>query len=580
MRSSTAPPRTLTQMFRERDDARLVELLLERPDLVVPELTGFSQLASRATTRHSVSAAVDQLNAFELWVAGQVSELSRFRSADLVHPDLDPADVAPAVQRLLTLGLVWGGGDSLRPVRALSATLGIAVAATDPPSSRPPTLAVATRVSPSMVTTVAAGSAFEFVRRMDVLVEHCDQQPVRLIRSGGVAQRNVRAMAELLDVRPTMAATYLELARASGLLGVAADNHQEILVPSVVFDSWQAAELADQWVLLAQTWLDRHQPSGPGWVKRLTLAAFGEPAEGLAVPADEVAAWLDWQRPRRPSRSQQQVVQVLEQASALGVTGLGALASYALPPDAGPLADLLPRRVDHVLVQADLTAIAPGPLTAEVAHDIGAMAEIESRGGATVYRFTLASLQRARKLGWKTAEMLQTLEARSKTALPQPLRYLVSDLDRPETARPALTSSTTDQPMSAGSEGGVRRAPLRGTVEHARDTSPSSSLHAELAKAIVAGLREEELDTGKIGASTATFGDVFDTPLITLREAVETREVVWCGYVDAAGLRTERLVKVVAVDEGMLEAQDARTQDAFTLPLRRITAAHILRTRS
>lgn len=574
-----AAPRTLTQMFRERDDPRLVELLLERPDLAVPDLTGFSQLASRATTRHSVGAAVDQLNAFELWVAGRVSALSSFEVADLAPAGLDPGDLAAAVERLLTLGLVWGGEGNLRPVRALSATLGSAATLSGPPPSQPPTFVEADGISPATVTKVAAGSAFEFVRRMDVLVEHCDQQPVRLIRSGGVAQRNVRVVADLLDVRPTMAATYLELARASGLLGISGDTSQELLMPSTVFDSWQAAELADQWVLLAETWLDRHPASGPGWVKRLTLAAFGDPADGLAVPAGQVAAWLDWQRPRRPSRSQQQVVQVLDQASALGVTGLGALASYALPPDATPLSDLLPGRVGHILVQADLTAIAPGPLTAEAAHDIGAMAEIESRGGATVYRFTVASLQRARKLGWSTAEMLQTLEERSQTALPQPLRYLVADLDRPEVARPSHVSAV-HQPPSSGSARPVHRAPLRGAVEHAGDPSMSGSLDIEEARAIVVRLRVEELDTGSVGASTATFGDVFDSPLTALREAVETREVVWCGYVDAAGLRTERLVKVVAVDEGLVEARDATTEDAISLPLRRITAAHILRTGS
>lgn len=578
MKSSAAAPRTLTQMFRERDDARLVELLLERPDLTLPELTGFSLLASRATTRHSVAAAVDQLNAFELWVAGRVSGLSSFENDDLAGDGVDPGDLGAAVERLLTLGLVWGGDGVLRPVRALSAVLGSA-GSSGPPPSRPPALTAAVRVDPGVVTKVAAGSAFEFVRRMDVLVEHCDQQPVRLIRSGAVAQRNIRALAELLDVRPTMAATHLELARASGLLGIAADDRQELLVPSVVFDSWQSAELAEQWVALAEAWLDRHPASGPGWVKRLTFAAFGAPEEGIAASAGEVAAWLDWQRPRRPGRSQQQVLQVLEQAAALGVTGLGGLASYALPPDAASLAGLLPRRVDHVLIQADLTAVAPGPLTAAVAHDMGSMAEIESRGGATVYRFTPGSLQRARKLGWKPAEMLQTLEARSRTALPQSLRYLVADLDRPETTRPTHRSRPGTE-WTSGAAAGSHRSPLRGTVQHATDTSPAGLLDVGRAKAIVARLREEELDTGKVGASTATFGDVFETPLTTLREAVETREVVWCGFVDATGLRAERLLKVIAVDEGLVEAVDATTEAEITLPLRRVTAAHILRTRS
>ena len=39
-------------------------------------------------------------------------------------------------------------------------------------------------------------------------------------------------------------------------------------------------------------------------------------------------------------------------------------------------------------VQADLTAVAPGPLESTLARRLQVLAEVESRGGATVYRFT------------------------------------------------------------------------------------------------------------------------------------------------------------------------------------------------
>ena len=54
------------------------------------------------------------------------------------------------------------------------------------------------------------------------------------------------------------------------------------------------------------------------------------------------------------------------------------------------LEPLLPEPIDHVLLQADLTAVAPGPLEQDLARHLGAVADIESRGGATVYRFTEA----------------------------------------------------------------------------------------------------------------------------------------------------------------------------------------------
>ena len=58
---------------------------------------------------------------------------------------------------------------------------------------------------------------------------------------------------------------------------------------------------------------------------------------------------------------------------------IGAGAAAAIDPH-------LPRPVDHVLLQADLTAVAPGPLETEVARRLHLLADVESRGGATVYR--------------------------------------------------------------------------------------------------------------------------------------------------------------------------------------------------
>ncbi|MCZ9337956.1 helicase-associated domain-containing protein, partial [Streptomyces sp. TRM76130] len=52
------------------------------------------------------------------------------------------------------------------------------------------------------------------------------------------------------------------------------------------------------------------------------------------------------------------------------------------------LAPLLPEPLDHVLLQADLTAVAPGPLQRPLAELLDAVADVESKGGATVYRFT------------------------------------------------------------------------------------------------------------------------------------------------------------------------------------------------
>ncbi len=579
--SQTALPRTLTQMLRERDDAALVTLMLARPDLADPAPAGFAELASRATTRHSVSAALDKLNAFELWVAARVARLHGVDVEALYDDRVDSSAVTAAVERLVALGLIWGGVHDLRPVRALAATLPEPTPDDAPPSSEPPELPEAGRANPEKVAKVAAGSAFELVRRIDVLVEHCDHQPVRLLRTGGLANRDVRAVGDLIDVRPTVAQSHLELARAAGLIGLGADDRNDLLLPTTEFDSWQSRALATQWVALVSTWFDHHPNSGKGWVKRLALSAFGDPADGRTLSALEVTAWLDWKRPRRPGRSHQQVTTMLEQASWLGLTGLDAVASYTASLDAEALADLLPQRVDHVVIQADFTAIAPGPLTAEAAHDLGTLADVESRGGATVYRFSVASLERARRLGWSSDEMLATLAARSRTPLPQPLRYLVSDLERRDQAPGYQPSGASAGPATSAAAAHAHRAPQRGVIEP--PDGDADQLDAggvlEIVTAFRAGDKTAAADRAD-AQSKASNEAVFETPLTTLREAVETQEVVWCGYVDASGERTERLVTVSSVEDGQVEAHDTKGGEPLTLPLRRITAAHILRSRA
>ena len=222
MSTSPSVPRSLTQMLRERDDAVLGQLLLERPDLAFPQPTSLSDVASRATTRHSVTDALSGLNAFENWVATIASGMSApFAVADLPIEDADPESVRDAVVRLVDLGLLWGdpvGLTALRAVRAMAAMLED-VEPGPPPATSPPELAYTVREA-NLVAKAAAGSAFELVRRMDVLLEHCDHRPPLLrTRRPPVDPRAARLRGPARrDARPPPT-TLFELATLSGLLG-------------------------------------------------------------------------------------------------------------------------------------------------------------------------------------------------------------------------------------------------------------------------------------------------------------------------------------------------------------------------
>jgi len=321
------------------------------------------------------------------------------------------------------------------------------------------------------------------------------------------------------------------------------------------------------------------------------------------------------------------VVAALDESAHVGLTGLGGLASYARALLAGDdpaplLTALLPAEVDQVMVQADLTAVAPGPLVRERARDLHLLADVESRGGATVYRFTAQSVRRAFDAGWAAHEVHAFLAAVSRTPVPQPLTYLVDDAARTfGTVRvghaeaflraddEAALTEVLHHPR-AGSLGLRRIAPtvlisttpldvliprlrdlgvsplvesIDGTVHVSRPDRQRARPRAarrtpDVAEAKVEARLAQVVTAIRAGDRVAqtratTVPSEQLTPigsLAALREAVETGRTVLIGYVDSHGTATERLVDPVRVDGGWLTARDHRADDVRQFAVHRI----------
>ena len=157
-------------------------------------------------------------------------------------------------------------------------------------------------------------------------------------------------------------------------------------------------------------------------------------AEG-AWDDDEVAAAIDWWAPRRHDATRSDRVRaVLAQCRALGVVVDGTLTSAgrALLADDGSLAaalaQSLPGQVDQLILQADLTAIVPGLPTPALADLMRTVADAESTGAASVYRFSTDSIRRALDAGRTAGELLGELSRRG--TVPQALAYLIEDVAR------------------------------------------------------------------------------------------------------------------------------------------------------
>ena len=521
--------------------------------------------------------------------------------------------------------------------------------------------------SPESVDAAAGSAAAELLRLVDELLQSWGLTPPPVLRSGGLGVRELRRTASMLDVPEQTAAFVIELAFAAGLVADDGDVAPS-WAPTPASDLWYDDDLPTRWALLVRSWLGCTRVPGlvgsrddRGTVRAalsadvdrptarpVRLAVLAELADVGAGSAPDQASLLDrlrWQRPRRTGRLHEELVTwTLLEAGLLGVLAQGALSTpgRALPldPDGPPaprrrdrlaaaIADLLPEPVDHVLLQADLTAVAPGPLEPELARAMNLAADVESRGGATVYRFTSVSVRRALDAGWSARDLLDLLSARSRTPLPQPLEYLVGDVARRHgqvrvggagayvrsddeallselvaerrasslqlrrlaptvlvaQADPATVLAVLRQvgvaPAAESPEGAIvvrrpdaRRTPAR---QPPRPTAVGPAPAPEhLLEAVVRTLRAGQSDQDDQRArAAASPGPVLlaqdpSVTLATLRDAAAARQRVWIGYADATGRVDRRVVEPLSIDGGRITAFDHGTQDVRTFSVHRV----------
>jgi hypothetical protein len=301
------------------------------------------------------------------------------------------------------------------------------------------------------VDLAAIANVSTVLRWVEELLNFWAQEPADALRAGGLGVRDLKVLSTHLGVDDACTAFIAELAYLSSLISIDANDQ---ILPSNKFDMWLMQSPADRWQVLASQWLITSRVSGlVGRLESKNVAALGPELDrvnaskvrgltlsllkenpGVSPEWNSFKSVLDWRAPlRRNSSLQDELAEwTLREAEWLGITGQGAISKYGIGFLDGEDLDLinqdLPKTVDHILIQSDNTAIAPGPLEHEISQSLAMMAEIESRGGATVYRFSEATIRRALDHGKTGDEIKSFLTKTSKTPMPQPLEYLIADV--------------------------------------------------------------------------------------------------------------------------------------------------------
>jgi len=297
------------------------------------------------------------------------------------------------------------------------------------------------------VDRAAIANISNFLRWCEELAHNWSDEPPIALRSGGLGIRDLKRSADHLGIDENCVAFVAEVLYLGGLVVIDPDDQ---ILPTNSFDIWMSRSLEERWSSLVNLWLETSRVSGlAGKIGEKNIAPLGPELDraGIAsmrkVTLNILAENLEldpaiknlqeiiaWQMPQRFNA--EYIEWTLREAEWLGLTGQGALSEFGIAflngSDDQGVERALPKPVDHILIQADNSAIAPGPLTVELANMIGTIADIESRGGASVYRFSESSIRRGLDHGQTGEQIKDFLKKTSKTPVPQPLEYLINDV--------------------------------------------------------------------------------------------------------------------------------------------------------
>ena len=301
------------------------------------------------------------------------------------------------------------------------------------------------------VQLAAIANITTFLRWTEEVLNYWAQEPATALRSGGLGVRELKELSLHLGVEESCAAFIAEVAYCAGLLTIEADDR---ILPTTQFDIWLMQSASARWQALASAWLISSRvsglvgkegsknvaPLGPeldrasaASTRRLTLNLLKENPDIAPdfEPLYQSALWLAPSK-RAGGLQKDYVSWVLRESEWLGITGQGVISQYGIDflegGDSSAIDSDLPKTVDHILIQSDNTAIAPGPLEHEIAQELALIADVESRGGATVFRFSESSIRRGLYHGRTGDEISKFLSKTSKTPMPQPLQYLITDV--------------------------------------------------------------------------------------------------------------------------------------------------------
>lgn len=574
---SSYEPRTLAEDLRSRSDEQIAELLTTRPDLVHPIPSDMRALTTRASTSPSIARFlddVDVLHHFTLRVASELTASQPTTTKAIVKEVLTSVDkkakrdVESAVQQLWTAALLWGTPERTHVVTAVRDQVVNAPTPTWPPPQCPP--GKPTAADKSRVDAHAGSQARTVISIIEETGDLWRREPGAVLRSGGLSTRALDNLAEQLGADRFAVSCALDIAHSAALIAVGATDSDLGWMPTEKFEEWRSLPAPRRWAIVAKTW--RNRPSTTSdkplvtdehafastWRSHVLTVLDDAPGScGLDTTIDVI----DYRWPRRSGKKRTSVINTIwQEAEVLGVVTEGCLTSagrkVAEGADSAALAKAisghLVDEVDTVLVQADHTVVAPGPVSPQVGRRLRDLADVESRGHGYVLRISKASVRRALSVDPSPQAWIDFLRDVSSKELPQPVEYAINDAAR--------KSDKASKDHEAPTPPAPARRP-RSTATAATVEKTLRVLRAEEVRELV-DARPDASDLPRMDSSAV---------VASLKYAIDHNETVHLTHAESDGSTAVLLVDPIRLGGGSLTAYDHHDEQVRTLAISRIS---------
>jgi len=434
MTATSGSTLALAGRLRVLDDADLGALLRARA-VRDSSLGDFFDLPEKLLDSASIQTALTGLDRHALAALAALCELTEADDApeyadtaaiaarlgtlgSTVSPDAVAAQLAGAT----ALGLAAGDGDRFTTWQAVAEQL-----AEWPALGLPDLAGLASGwVAPEHpehtgdVDSLAAERAFTTTMAVVEIVAEHQHEPAKELAKGGLALPDLKRLAASAAVDLDDVPALHSIAVRAGLLALDSGHW----LPTDDAAPWMLQSTPEVWSRLAAAWL-RDLP------RDIRQLLAGRTHDAWDSEFESLVAWLypaggEWMRER-----------VAERVVAAELLGIIADATPSTPgallldegadAAAAAMGRLLPREVEQVYLQHDLSIVSPGPLAPQLDARLRTMAIVESHALASSYRVSLDSVNRALALGETADSITEFLAGISLTGIPQPLAYLIAD---------------------------------------------------------------------------------------------------------------------------------------------------------